>query len=811
MSNIRYSNNIFLGRYELDQLQDFVQDEGYQKYIRENAINFGLINNSIEGNFINGGVIEGVGDNTIRYNAIIGIDYDGKFFASDAVTTDIDVGTSGADTAWYWVKLVRGESNLETGTISVAADGVLTGSGTDFLSSLRGKVTDFPTKIIFPNSTLNTEEYEVLSVTDDVTATLNIANMSAESDLEWQIIPTNTPGSVLTTDEKKLFNYDSVVVTLEAESGLVDEDDVPLDGTGAKLPKAVQGEYWLARVQNSGVDVTVQDKRINYIFQTTSWFYSLDVERGANPLIGVEAVKYGAVTDPQAKNIVELAYGMRSDNWSFSPTLNRITFIGGEGGKFKDTTQFTDGDFDGWRLYFESGEFTRVRQSTLSGSQINLTLSSLDPAELINSSQQLLVVPDCSEVEIFLDGISSIPLQTVKETFPVNTDICRIETPVLDPNASYTVKYRYKNLKSFGEILTIPDDTVNGYFNESSFNSDGTLKAEPDRTRVTYTSGQITLTLSDDSYSKKIIDVQTDIENTIAKNVQLYYKEEGNRTNIGGMSVPSITALTSTTIAYLDATNEELRVYVFGQLSNAWSQQIGSNPFTISGISSPSITALTSTRIAFIDGSVEELRTYEYDGASWSQVGSGFTVSGVVNPRITAMTSTRVALIDESNEELRVYDFNGSVWALVGTPLSIPSITRPAITAITASKVAFADQDIEELRTYQFNGSTWSQIGNSYTLPASLFNIELSALNQDRVAMVYWDSVSGFVKLRHFDFNDIDWKEGYYITTTDGIVTSITDIAAVTTNRLAFVDDNDEELLTYSHIVDKNTPPTPAF
>lgn len=497
------SNNLFLGRLELQRLQSFIQDEGYQKFIRENAINFGLIDNAVDGNFLNGRVIEGTGDNTIRYNEILGIDTDGKFFYKEAIGQDISVGSTGADTAWYWVKLIRAESQIETGTISISSTGVLTG-GTNFLTTLRGKVTDFPTKITFPNSSLNTSEYEVLSVTNDTTAQLNVVSMSAESDQNWRIIPTNTPGSVLTTDEKKLFNFDSATISLVAET------------VAETPPTSNAGEYWLARIRNSGTDVEIQDKRSNYIFKTVDGYFTSNLSRLANPLIGVEAIKFQALTEPRSRNIVELAWGMRSTNWSYDATANRVTIIAGEGGKFKDTTYFTNGDFDGWRLYFKSGKYAIIYSSSISGSQINLTLNSLDPLELTDTAQQLLVVPDCSEIELFFTSSSTTPLSVSKFTFDINTDIARCELPVISTTSNYVVTYRNKHLKDYSAILTIPNDSV-GYYTEASFNSDGSLKTLLDRVRTTVTggTGTITLTQATNAYSQRISSIDLGDKNGV--------------------------------------------------------------------------------------------------------------------------------------------------------------------------------------------------------------------------------------------------------------------------------------------------------
>jgi hypothetical protein len=506
MSNIGYANDIFVGLTELNKTKSFLQDEGYQKFIKDNAISFGLLNNSIDGNFTNAAITEGTADNTIKHAAILGIDSDGKFIKKAASS---DIAVSGSDT-WYWVKMVRSESLLEDGTISISSSGVLTGTGTSFLSLLRNANSDYPTKIVFPNSALNTGEYDISSVTNNTTAQLNVVSMSAESDEEWRIIPTVTPNASLTTDEKKLFNYDSATISLVLETDLDDVNGDPLeDSDGTTLPEVVVGEYWLARVKNSGTDVVIEDKRSNYIFETVDGYFTSNLDKSANPLIGVEALKFAAITDPRDKNIVELAFGMRSSNWTADSNLNKVTIIGGNGGKFKDTDDFTNGDFDGWRLYYESGKYALIKTSTISASQINLTLDSLDLGELSNASQQLLIVPDCSEVEIFIQASATTPLSELKRAFPVNTDVCRIEVPVTAATANYVVKYRHKHIKDYGAILTIPNDATTGYYTEASYNDDGSLKALIDRVTATYTSGTITLTRASNAYSQRISNVES--------------------------------------------------------------------------------------------------------------------------------------------------------------------------------------------------------------------------------------------------------------------------------------------------------------
>ncbi|MEX0652009.1 MAG: hypothetical protein WD509_00855, partial [Candidatus Paceibacterota bacterium] len=61
---------------------------------------------------------------------------------------------------------------------------------------------------------------------------------------------------------------------------------------------------------------------------------------------------------------------------------------------------------------------------------------------------------------------------------------------------------------------------------------------------------------------------------------------------------------------------------------------------------------------AFVDSSNDDLRVYEFNGSTWSQVGSDLNISGVINATLTTLSPNRVAFIDSGNNDLRVYQFS---------------------------------------------------------------------------------------------------------------------------------------------------------
>jgi hypothetical protein len=257
---------------------------------------------------------------------------------------------------------------------------------------------------------------------------------------------------------------------------------------------------------------------------------------------------------------------------------------------------------------------------------------------------------------------------------------------------------------------------------------------------------------------------------------------------IANVNRPSITALNSTDIAFLDSFNDELRTYRFD--GRTWSQ-IGSG-LSVSA-TDQALTTLNTTDIAYVDGNADELRTYRFDGSTWSQVGSSFSIAGAFVPAISALSTTDVAFSDSNLEELRTYRFNGSTWSLVGSGLSISGMGNPALAALNATDVAFIDGDLEELRTYRFNGSTWSLVGSGLSITGIALPA-LAALTEKTVA--FCDLTIG--NLRTFTFDGSAWSEVGSSLAVSGIGTPA--ITALSNTDIAFIDNTNDILSVYRNI-----------
>lgn len=485
MSYIKFSTDLFLEKIELNRFKKFLDDDAFRKLLINSTSKFGIVDNQYFSNgdatneFTNALVSEDTGL-TIKHNAILAIDSNGDFIVGEA-DTQIAV-TPGA---WYWVKIGYTTSSKERGLFTIDVNGNLVGdSNAELLFILRGQ-PNFPSKIKFLNAVSNLNEYTVLEVIDDQNAILD-GSFVAETDLELSVIGTFTPSAVPLESEKNIFQYDSCQVTLVAES----VENTP--------PTKIEGEeFFIARVGVFDGAVIVQDKRTE-IFKPKAIYDAVNLEQRENPLIGVESIKHDHPYTTRQNNIVYVSWGFRSTNWTVNTNLNIVTINGGNGGKFKDTDSFSDGDFDGWRLYTKDGSFTKILTSVKVGSQINLYLDRLDVDKFSDdggdtfTTDEIFVAPDAEEIEInFVSSeeevdasISISASQTLNPTelpdakfvFPINKPYAAC--PILAFNETYsyyTVKYRYKKTDNYSEsYFTIPTDSF-GYYTESAFDSDGKI------------------------------------------------------------------------------------------------------------------------------------------------------------------------------------------------------------------------------------------------------------------------------------------------------------------------------------------------
>ncbi len=514
MSEIKYSPDLFMGTHELNRMKKFFDDDGFRLFLLKSSKSFGIVRAPNDPNFASYKVTAGLVAGNIRIQGeSFAINSLGQVIYYNEPAAEI---TLPADSKWYAMKIAYKTSTKEVGTVSIGANGALTGTGTEFTNLLRGQ-PDFPSKIAFLNSVGNLVNYTVVEVINDTSALL-AGTFVPEVNLEYAVVGTFTAGSTPSVANQQIFRYDSCLITM------VDESVAPVDGFG-NIIKATD-EYWIARARYDGVTVRINDLREEIWmttgeYRTNSLIHMLDGGDSiiTNPLIGVEGIRWDNLNATRSHNILDLSWGFRSDNWTVNTETRTLTLLGGSGGMYKDTSQFVDTDFDGWRVYAVDGTYQIVMGSALAGGQINLVMTALDTNDY-TAGDMLLVVPDVDNVQIHHKGDGAIDEVSHVEnilTFPVNIQLAHLWLLVPTTTTySYNIKYRYLMGSVSTEWDLLPTDVVNGYYDESSYDGDsasatpdGVLNSLPiDRSQVTYTqhatNGYILLTAHVRSY-KNII------------------------------------------------------------------------------------------------------------------------------------------------------------------------------------------------------------------------------------------------------------------------------------------------------------------
>lgn len=494
---VKFAPDLFLEVAELNKFKESLDEQGFRKMFLENSESFGLIKNlKTDPSFGNAKVERDTdlgGDKTIKIAELFGVDSLGELLYS-AQQTQIVIPNDGN---WYWVKVSHAFSTRELGLINIAANGDLTGVGTEFLSILRGQ-PNFPSRIKFLNSVSNTQEYDIQEVVSDTQAILLGGPFSVETDLKFAIVGTFTPGITVPTDSKYPFQYDGVITTLVAETTL-----------NTRPTYTVDQEFFLARVKRVGADLVIQDKRIeHYKTKASNTLTTIDI--ASNPLLGIEAVRFNHPFSPRDRNIVDVSWVYRSSNFTLTSNSNVLTLSSGEGGRFESNTQVTSGDFDGWRCYTADGKYSKIISSIKSGSNVNLTLDVADVDSYSTDggttwlAQELLITPDCEEIELRFIPSSAENLLTLSKTYPINTRLAKVELLAYQATSEYTLNYRYKTLNTYTE-WTVPEDDGSpyGFLTEASFDDNGDLDSA---VRAFSTAGVFELTQSPDAYSYTYLD-----------------------------------------------------------------------------------------------------------------------------------------------------------------------------------------------------------------------------------------------------------------------------------------------------------------
>jgi hypothetical protein len=474
MSRFKFAPEQFLGLQELNRFQSFLT-EGYRRSIVDGTGSFGIIKSSLDVSFDNFR-LTAISNTTLSIaTTSYAVDKDGLVVTCDPFTFTLPNANT-----WYWIFVSHEYSATEKGTVSIDAQGNVTGTGTKFLETVRGQ-PNFATSITFINSQTNLQTYQIIEVIDNENMLIS-GETFVETDLQYSVIGTFTPGTIQSTQDKYPFQYDSCAIDIVQELTL---NTYPI----AKDDK----KFAIARVMFNGTSLIIEDKRVQ-IWTDKGVAVLTELPNEQSEVVGVDSVCWDSNASSGDQNIITVSWGITSYNFIIQSALRQITLVGGEGGRIKELSDLSSGDLNGWRVYGKKGDFCTILTSTKIGNQIQLSVDTLDP-DAFESSDFLTVVPNCEQIEFFISddnggiGYVSQP-NTMRTCLQYATFDIAIATNTIRVNNfattfRYNIKYRYKSNNNYSSWLLFKNDPK-GYLTEDSFDVNRRLKDVSQHVRRPY-------------------------------------------------------------------------------------------------------------------------------------------------------------------------------------------------------------------------------------------------------------------------------------------------------------------------------------
>ena len=460
MSKLKLVDDLFLEKAELGRLIGFLTEDGYEKDLLHTAEKFGVVRNRFldpENKWLRLDTSNTLG--VAKLNAGFAIDKNHKRIS---LPEDITIPIP-QDGKWYWLRIEHHYITTEKGTVSIGGsnNGLMTGINTKFTEILRGQ-PNFPAKIRFANSVNYNLEYEILEVIDDYNALVQGVFENLEKDMNYIVIGTFTPGYYPPEEDKEIFMYDYLNFAVLPE------------GDNGEQPSATANEQFLiCRVKNDSGTLEIQDKRHTCQFKTRDESLLNQVSRKMNPLIGIEYVKkYNYNND--IFYTVGFDWKFNIDNQNLNTTSMLTTITAGKGGAYKSIENFKQGDFDGWRYYYENGEFSTVITSVKnSDNTITLLLDSVK----IESGIGICVCPNADEIGIIFNFEIEVnnPYLRDFQYFPINKPYPTAtfsESQLSKLNQFCDVKWFVKSSQETSNVFEFNESE---YYTEKAYDEKGKL------------------------------------------------------------------------------------------------------------------------------------------------------------------------------------------------------------------------------------------------------------------------------------------------------------------------------------------------
>lgn len=401
MGKINISENLFLEKAELLRMQRFNNELGWQRAIRGIVSQFGIVENS------NGTSFKVVNHPSESNSVLI---YPGLAYtpSMEAIVLNEERSLSvGSGTDRRWIILSHDITHEEEGTVSIQQDGSLVGVGTKFTEVLRGQ-PNFPVKIRFTNSANNVYEYEVVSVISDTNAILS-GEFIAQNGLKYSVVGSFTPGFVPSDENKNIYSYDSCAFSVVI-------DDVK--------PEVPDDQFVIAQIDYEAGTMIVSDLRSECMLVLLGTGSSIADKRvfgdGTNPCVSLRALNRvgGDVwknSYAELELIVEFAYFVNSyDITSGAELIFNIVSGSCNAISADSPSAIPNGTFNNFILLNRSNmKWARIISQV--GAQLKLMNINLN--SLLGESQDFIIVPHFSHIEISATADGAVALPEVPFTF----------------------------------------------------------------------------------------------------------------------------------------------------------------------------------------------------------------------------------------------------------------------------------------------------------------------------------------------------------------------------------------------------------
>lgn len=382
MSELKFENNLFLGKRELDHFKESLGEGGYRKLSKQIFNSYGVAkpSNALGALKVIAGTLNG------QLSIQSGVAVDSDINTINVESNLIDELTIPADSTKYYIIIEYTPTPTQEGTVSISTTGQVTGVGTKFTEVLRS-LPNFPSVITF-NASANTQEYVVASIVDDLNLNLNVASgvLTAEAGKTYDIVGTFTPGVSVPTLSKYPIVRDGYTISTSTSSAVT-------SGTQFLLGSAI----------NDGASTVIEDLREINVLTLFNNLISDDLITG-HPFITLTEASFDEISTANnlegdgSENYYKFEWGFfsTSGNWSYTSGTKTLNIVTGSGGSWGAASDFVDGSFNGWYVYFSAtGQKVGIVGSLKDGATINAILETDIPL-----TGDIVIIPPGNTIEI---------------------------------------------------------------------------------------------------------------------------------------------------------------------------------------------------------------------------------------------------------------------------------------------------------------------------------------------------------------------------------------------------------------------------